>query len=125
LWCLLEAPDSDGRKALWVGANVRSLYRLKDGRWTRFGVEQGAPGFAVNALCATTAEDGSPAIWVAAIDGVARYDHGAMHTPIPGLVLPEHRARCLLETTAADGTRTLWVGTDGGLARFERGATTS
>jgi signal transduction histidine kinase/ligand-binding sensor domain-containing protein len=124
VWCLLEAPDSDGRKALWVGTNIGSLYRLKDGRWSRFGMEQGVPGYAVTALCPTTAEDGTPAMWVAAVDGVGRYDHGTVHAPIPGLELPEHRARCLLETSEPDGTRTLWVGTDGGLARFSRGETT-
>ncbi|TVP42574.1 MAG: response regulator [Gemmatimonadales bacterium] len=103
-----EEPDG----TLYFGSEA-GLFRLEDGRWTRFSVADGAPAAPVRAFVRT--RDG--ALWMATNGaGLARYESGHFTRIGTAQGLPLELVRALHED--ADGW--LWVGTEGrGLARLD------
>lgn len=60
--------------ALWAGLWEDGILRLKDGAWTRFGPDQGAPEAQIAGLL----EDGNGVLWAAASEGgLLRFDSDA------------------------------------------------
>ena len=111
LWVRSLFPGS--KNTLWFGTLNRSLYRLRDGRLTRFPVPSG-PGF-VGAL----AEDAGGNMWAATQDGLLlRVNGQSLMDETPQISKPPDAIRCLHATP--DGS--LWIGyATCGLGRLKQG----
>ena len=101
----------DTAGALSIGADQTGLYRLKDGEFTNYRVNDGLPNNSV----AFIAEDHARNLWIGTPSGIGRLKDGAFtsYHP-PGL--------SLVRTIHEDDHGALWIGTYGyGLFRFKDG----
>jgi len=101
----------DSAGALWIGTDQTGLYRLKDGEFTNYRVNDGLPSNSV----AFINEDRDHALWIGTPSGIGRLKNGAFVSyRTPGL--------SLVRTIHEDGHGALWIGTYGyGLFRFKDG----
>ena len=97
--------DRDGR--LWIGTWGGGLTKLENGRFSRFGSEQGLP----NELVAVVAQDRQGKVWVGTDGGgLARLD-GDRFTAITPQGALGKQVRAIVESPGG-----LWVGSEAGLA---------
>jgi len=117
---LLAAPDG----SLWIGTRSNGLYRLRQGRWTRFPrVFEKTDRIRVNTLLATVSGNRSPVIWAGTYGGgIGRLENGAWRFYTTADGLPSGRIWALASTAGADGSPTIWAGTEEGLASLRPGA---
>jgi ligand-binding sensor domain-containing protein/signal transduction histidine kinase len=118
--------DADG--TFWVGYNSKGLWRLRGGRWTRYGVEEGLPSHSVFGLM----EDGAERLWILCEKGIYRVaksdldriaeSGGRIAAPrlfgeTDGLPLPSDGIRHPGTARTSDGR--LWFATSAGLAMLD------
>lgn len=103
---------------LWVGTFGAGLFRIRDGRVTRYGPAEGLGSRLVTALAAVRGADGDPVVWVGTRDeGVFRLA-GERFERVP-LGPARNEVYALSAGTGADAS-TLWVGTRlAGLVRVQ------
>jgi signal transduction histidine kinase/ligand-binding sensor domain-containing protein len=101
----------DTASTLWIGADQTGLYRLKDGKFANYRVNDGLPNNSI----AFITEDRAHALWVGTPSGIGRLKNGAFTSyHAPGL--------SLVRTIHEDDHGALWIGTYGyGLFRFKDG----
>jgi ligand-binding sensor domain-containing protein/serine phosphatase RsbU (regulator of sigma subunit) len=115
---LCEAPSG----ALWIGTGgdrffssggVRGggLFRYDQGRWQRFGMDDGLPDDIINALTI----DPSGTLWAGTMNGLVAFDGQRFTHYTAGL--PSTKIAAL----RFDRQGILWIGTTSGLARFQQG----
>ncbi|MBI5800849.1 MAG: ATP-binding protein [Verrucomicrobia bacterium] len=97
---LLATPDG----AVWIGYAGTGLGRLKNGRFSRFGPEQGLPDGYVSSLLA----DGHGALWVACTRGLFRVPFAELQSVADGRAerirtVPQERAEGLRNLQANYG----------------------
>jgi ligand-binding sensor domain-containing protein/signal transduction histidine kinase/CheY-like chemotaxis protein len=98
---------------LWIGTS-RGLLSLREGRFTRYGPEQGMPEGFVRALL----EDRDGNLWLATPGGLLRRNAAGFRAATYPQSLADARVNCLLE----DKDGHLWVGTQNeGLQRLSNG----
>ena len=97
----------DSNRTLWIGTN-NGLISFRKGHFTRYGVDQGLAGTAVNAIT----EDASGTLWVGTADA------GLYSCSLPRCLsfetyegLSDEKVLTLLNTP----DNTLWIGTEEGL----------
>src|SRR5215510_13304370 len=101
---------------LWFGGQT-GLYRLRDGRVTRFGPQDGLACDHVRALY----EDSAGALWIGGRGGVSQFKDGKFTSLTTSDGLSSDR----VITFHGDETGTLWIGTyDAGLNRLKNGKLT-
>ncbi len=111
-WIRQLAEDGDGR--LWIGMLGGGIVCRENGRFTRFGADQGIPGEVVTALYA----DRTGRLWAGTRGEGLFLFRGDRFVRAPGAeALAKRTVRSLVE----DGDGTLWVGTETGLFRFTEG----
>jgi|GEM_PF-540765 len=102
--------------SLWIGKPPESqIYRLKDGKWTRFNPGSGIPPGVIEVLTETVEKDRS-LLWVATAQGLARC-RGEVCTEVAAL--RGLTVRALGPTRSEDGRLALWIGTNRGLFRLD------
>lgn len=115
---LCEAPSG----TLWIGTGgdrffssggVRGggLFRYDQGRWQRFGMDDGLPDDIINALTI----DPSGTLWAGTMNGLVAFDGQRFTHYTAGL--PSTKIGAL----RFDRQGILWIGTTSGLARFQQG----
>jgi signal transduction histidine kinase/ligand-binding sensor domain-containing protein len=104
-----KAPAVDvvlaGGDSLWAGTRGDGLWRRRDGRWTRFGVESGLGSSQVTALL----RDRAGRLWVATRNGNLAWLDGDRFHPF---ALPPRLCGDRIEALAEDQEGGLWLGTD-------------
>ena len=105
------AEGRDG--SLWIGTYGEGVLRFREGRWSRYGREQGLSHESVQAI----REDSRGVLWVGTDGGGLNRLEGDRFTPIAQAGDRAHGALSLHETAGGD----LWVGTDAGLCRLDGG----
>jgi ligand-binding sensor domain-containing protein/signal transduction histidine kinase len=106
--CVLPAPDG----ALWVGTEGAGLYRLQNGGWTNFSLEQGVRNYYVWSLAA----DGAGRIWAGTWGGGLFAQKGDAFDFAPGLENFRSPIPALLFLHDE-----LWIGTTAGALRSPNG----
>ncbi len=91
--------------SLWVGLSQAGLARLKEGRWTLYGLKDGLPDLQVNSIL----EDRQGRLWVGTSRGVVRFPGAVPRLSGRKLFLTNNKCLALLERR--DGT--IWGGTSG------------
>src|SRR6202790_5461186 len=100
----------DHEKALWIGTDGGCASRLKDGKFTLFGTQNGWPSNVLMGF----AEDVNNHLWIGTIDGLVEIDGSTerTYTTRDGL-----SSNVILDVVATpDGS--LWIGTSHGLTRW-------
>ena len=106
--------DQDSAGDLWVGTRGQGLYRLRGGRISRIGEQEGFPASSAAAIRA----DREGGVWIGSGSGLFYYRDGTFtrYTEEDGLAY--NNIFCLYQDRAGD----LWVGTwGGGLSRLHGG----
>jgi ligand-binding sensor domain-containing protein/signal transduction histidine kinase len=104
--------------ALWAGTDGDGIYRIDDGRTTRWSYQEGLSNPFIRAI----AQDRDRSMWIATDAGLNHFVGDPAHSRIvsyqmkDGLAYPS--TRCLLEDQRGD----LWIGTDRGLSHMHGGA---
>ena len=96
---------------LWLGSLTGGLYRLTEGRYTRYNQLDGLPSLQVTTV--GRSRDGG--IWLAGDAGVARFRNGEFSTPVSNTTLLGEVTVTLLETR----DRRVWIGQRNGLSVFD------
>ncbi len=106
---------TDSRNQLWVGGLV-NLFRYENGRFRRFGSED---GFVNNHAIGALAEDASGALWIGTGPGeLWKYQNEKFSLFQPPSDWPQVRFAALLPDTNG----AVWIGTlGGGLLHFQNG----
>jgi len=119
-----SAPLETTDGALWFGSAFSGAIRFQDGRFTRFGTEDGLPSDTIRAIL----EDDAGRLWLGTGGGVCWFD-GERFVPVV-----EHRGVQVTRTFAADGDHldvwdveidregTMWVAAMDGVFRRTDGA---
>lgn len=110
---LSVCPGRDG--ALWIGTEGAGLYRLQDGNWTNFGMEQGIR----NSYIWSLTEDFGGRLWAGSWGGGLFMQNDDHFEYAPGMTNVNMPMPALL--SARDGG--LWIGTAVGLLRYQAGKT--
>ena len=103
-------PFEDSEGNLWLGYDS-SVYRLRDGKTTRYGQREGVPA---RALLHPFCEDDEGGIWLTAY-GLVRFKDGRF-TVFEEIGLPALTINCIFK----DREGTIWVGTSRGLHRLTK-----
>ena len=109
--CSVAFADAAGR--IWLGFTGGGVAVYDDGRFTRYGPEQGLAGGTVMSIY----EDHRGAIWIASGSGLSRFANGRFVTADADNGLPGSLVPTLIE----DDEGAMWVGVSAGasLARFD------
>ncbi len=122
---IVESTGLDGGRALWITSYGGGLGVLERGTWTVLDTASGLPS-NVEVLTKSTADDGTPALWIGTEGGLLRFEHGRFTLYDERSGLPIRIIWKVLETIASDGRRTLWLGTwGGGVVRLSPAAWTA
>jgi diguanylate cyclase (GGDEF)-like protein len=105
---LARAPDG----TLWIGTS-RGLVRMRDGKFRRFGVEDGLPRDFILAL--HVARDGT--VWIGTANGAARL----VRDRVEALDLHAMNDAQDVFDFQEDPDGTVWIATDRGLVRYRNG----
>jgi signal transduction histidine kinase/ligand-binding sensor domain-containing protein/CheY-like chemotaxis protein len=110
IWAL----RADRAGSLWIGTVTGGVVRYRDGRFTRFGTQDGLASDIVYTL----EEDRAGDIWIGTSEGLSRFHEGRF-TNLPGL------SRKSVKGLHLDSQGRMWIGTDGdGLFCLKDGALT-
>jgi len=114
---LLETGEG-AERTLWVGTFGAGLLRLKGGRTTRFGPENGLSSRLVTSLASTPGPGGDPVVWAGTRDaGVFRLGEQSFEQVLLG---PPTKEVYTLAGGVGVDAGTLWVGTRvSGLLRIQ------
>jgi PAS domain S-box-containing protein len=105
----------DRREILWM-ASSDGLYRLADGRWVRFTVDDGLPSNKIRSF----AEGPDGALWIGTANGLASYDKGRFTaygfgsdwaSPDFAAFVRDREGSLWLGSRNPDKTGTMWMGT--------------
>lgn len=111
-------------EGIWLATSSHGLIRIDGGRMTAYHMDNSAlPSNFIRQLLHTRTSDGSPALWIATLRGLALFEYKKGRWTIyqhPKSGLPNSSVMAILETEDS-GKRTLWVGTNAGLAAFQDG----
>jgi ligand-binding sensor domain-containing protein len=100
---------------VWLGDHTAGLLRLRDGRFTHYGKEEGLPGIATRAL----AEARNGDVWVGTRDGgLVRLHDGR---PVATFSVEQGLPNASVAALYVDAEDTVWVATRTGLARIRDG----
>ncbi len=114
---LLATGEGEGA-TLWIGTYGAGLFRVRDGRTTRFGPGSGLASALVTSLALTPGPDGGAVVWAGTRDAGLFRLAGEAFEQVP-LGAPLNEVYTLAAGAGADAP-TLWVGTRlSGLARVQ------
>lgn len=105
---------SDG--SLWLGTRSHGIFRLHDGVWSSFQLEDRRLAQPMVNSLVETSHAGRAVLWAATRRGVARCEAGACR-PVPALW--GLATRDLVPTRDNKGRMALWVSTEKGLVRLD------
>lgn len=93
----------------WFATGIGGVFRLREGRWTRFTLDGLREEWQVRSLVAQTDKEGRNWLWAAGRQGLARHD-GHVWEAHP-LALPDTFLLGLNLLVDAQGRQVLWLGT--------------
>lgn len=110
----------EGQEELWVGTFGDGVHRLRNGRWSVLGTEDGLPGTFVT--CLARRGNAGP-VWVGTDGGgLAAVSEDGIRVVDAQSGLPSNAVYALLPASAEEGGEALWVGTrSGGMVRLLQG----
>jgi signal transduction histidine kinase/ligand-binding sensor domain-containing protein len=106
VWSLAEDSNSN----LWIATYGGGLFRLRDGHFTQYSLEQGLPSSV--ALQVIVARDDS--VWIATPDGISQMQNGHFRNYTIADGLSSNQAIAIYQ----DRSGTIWAATQGGLDRL-------
>lgn len=109
----------DGRNELWFATLHSGIFRLRDGRWTRFIAEGVDPDWTVVGLAEQVDASGRSWLWAASNRGLARFDGEHWRLLPADTVMDADGFRSV--TPIVDGSRTiLWASSNrSGVVRLD------
>ena len=110
---VIEGPGLTGGPALWLASYGGGIAVLEAGQWSLLDTDSGLPS-NVGVFGATTAEDGTPALWIGTEGGLLRFERGRFTRYDERSGMPIRIIWKVMETVSPGGLRTLWLGTWGG-----------
>jgi signal transduction histidine kinase/ligand-binding sensor domain-containing protein len=106
VWSLAEDRNSN----LWIATYGGGLFRLRDGHFAQYSLEQGLPSSV--ALQVIVAHDDS--VWIATPDGISHMQNGHFRNYTIADGLSSNQAIAIYQ----DRSGTIWAATQGGLDRL-------
>ncbi len=119
VFCLLETRDAQGRLVRWAGTAGQGIAAFVDGRWRRWGAQEGLPGGTVWRIREIQGPGGSRQIWAATERGLCVLEGDRWRVLGARDGFRGQEANDILEVQEADGSRGIWVSMFGrGLAHW-------
>jgi ligand-binding sensor domain-containing protein/two-component sensor histidine kinase len=108
----------DQSGALWVGTDGEGVFRIADGRTTRWGYKDGLS----NPFIRSMTQDRDRSMWIATDTGLNHFIGDMAHPRIVRYQVEDGLAFASLRSLLEDKDGDLWVGTDRGLSHLHAGA---
>ena len=107
--------------SVWFGTQDGGLWRLQDGRWEHFQVQQGLPSNHVFSVAETRDPAGRLVRWVGTQDGgIAAFAEGRWRAWGPAEGLPQGTVWRVREIHEPGGGRRIWAATERGICILEK-----
>lgn len=104
----------DREHELWVGSFGNGVYRLRDGRWTRFAAPGGQSIWRVNHLLEQIDFRGRSWLWAFSHEGLARFDGMRWAAvEVAGMAWPDDSFLLHASLQTLPSGQQLWIGTVG------------